>query len=102
MATGGIIDGERILPESWLVEATEPRKIGEQTVNYGYMWWPVLAPDHGWADGAYAARGIFGQFMYINPRHEITIVVLSARSKPKGAEVIIDNDFFNATVAALI
>jgi CubicO group peptidase (beta-lactamase class C family) len=101
MATGGIIDGERILPETWVAEATAPRKIGEQTVDYGYMWWPVRSSDHGWADGAYAARGIFGQFMYINPAKEVTIVVLSARSKPKGAEVIIDNDFFNATVAAL-
>ena len=52
-------------------------------------------------DGAYSARGIFGQFIYINPKHNIISVVLSARSKPKYAESVPDNDFWNAAVAAL-
>lgn len=98
---GGVIDGERILPENWIAEATTPRQIGGQPVNYGYMWWPVPDADGSFADQAFSARGIFGQYIYINPRHRIIITVLSSRSKPKGAEVIIDNDFFNAAVRAL-
>jgi hypothetical protein len=31
----------------------------------------------------------------------VIVVVLSARSKPKGAEAIPDNDFFNSAVSAL-
>lgn len=97
----GVIDGERILPENWLREATSPRMVGGQQVDYGYMWWPV--PDFAgrYDDGAFSARGIFGQYIYINPRRQILIATLSSRAKPKGAEVILDNDFFNATVAAL-
>jgi CubicO group peptidase (beta-lactamase class C family) len=47
------------------------------------------------------ARGIFGQYIYINPRRRLVIVVWSARSKPKGAEAIADNDFLNAVAEAL-
>ncbi len=97
----GVIDGERILPESWLREAASPRLIGGQQVDYGYMWWPVPDLAGRFDDGAFSARGIFGQYMYVNPRRKILITVLSSRAKPKGAEVILDNDFFNATVAAL-
>jgi CubicO group peptidase (beta-lactamase class C family) len=98
---GGIIDGLAVLPQTWVRESTMPRKIGDVRVDYGYMWWPVPNSKDSFTDGAFAARGIFGQFMYINPREQVVIVVLSARSKPKGAEAIVDNDFFNAAVASL-
>jgi CubicO group peptidase (beta-lactamase class C family) len=65
------------------------------------MWWPVMQPDGSFSDGAFSARGIFGQFLYINPRHEVIVAVASSRSKPKGAEAILDNDFFNAVAGAL-
>ena len=64
------------------------------------MWWPVPAGDGSFSDRAFSARGIFGQYIYVNPSRQVVIVVWSARSKPKGAEVIADNDFFNAVVAA--
>ncbi len=97
----GVIDGERVLPESWVRDCGAPRQVGGKRTDYGYMWWPV--PDRGgsYADGALSARGIFGQFIYVNPRRQIVIVVWSSRSKPKGAEAIVDNDFFNSVVEAL-
>ena len=98
---GGVIDGERVLPADWTLEATRPREVGGQRLDYGYMWWPVPARDGSFADGAFSARGIFGQYIYLNPARRIQIVVLSARSKPKGAEAILDNDFFNAVVEAI-
>ena len=97
----GVINGERVLPRGWMHESSLPRVVGGKRVDYGYMWWPVMQPDGSFSDGAYSARGIFGQFLYINPRHEVIVAVLSARSKPKGAEAILDNDFFNAVVDAL-
>ena len=97
----GTIDGERVLPEGWMRDAGAARQIGGARLDYGYMWWPVPAPDGSLDDGAYSARGIFGQYIYINPKHNIISVVLSARSKPKFSEAVADNDFWNAAVAAL-
>lgn len=96
---GGVIGGERILPEGWVEEAGAPRQLGGERLDYGYMWWPVAGPD-GVHEGAFSARGIFGQYLYLNPRHRLVVAVLSARSKPKGAEAVLDNDFFNAVVQA--
>lgn len=97
----GVIDGERVLPEGWVREASAPRDVGGKQVEYGYMWWPVASADGSFDESAYTARGIFGQYIYINPRRQLVIVVLSARSKPKGSEVIPDNDFFNSVAQAL-
>ncbi|WP_232476101.1 serine hydrolase domain-containing protein [Flavisphingomonas formosensis] len=101
MLGGGTIDGERVLPEGWTAEAGAPRMIGGSLVDYGYMWWAVPSRDGSRADGAYSARGIFGQYIYLNPALDLAIVVLSARSKPKGAEAILDNAFFNSVAEAL-
>ena len=101
MMGDGVIDGRCVLPPGWAQESGASRQIGGQRTDYGYMWWTVPAVDGTLADGAFGARGIFGQYIYINPRENVVIVVLSARAKPKNAEVIIDNDFFNAVAAAL-
>lgn len=93
----GVFDGERILPAGWVREAGSPREIGDELVEYGYMWWPVRSPDGQW-DHAFKAAGLFGQYVYINPNEQVVVVVWSARSKPLGAEVITDTDFFNAVV----
>ncbi len=98
---GGVAGGKQVLPDGWIPEATAPRTVGGKQVDYGYMWWAVPGRDGRHDDGAFSARGIFGQYIYINPRRDIVVTVLSARAKPKGAEVIPDNDFFNSTVEAL-
>lgn len=97
----GVIEGESVVPDNWFVEATEPRMAGESPLNYGYMWWPVPDRKGDFSEGAYSARGIFGQYIYINPTRNIVLTVLSCRSKPKFAEAILDNDFFNAAATAL-
>lgn len=101
MLGNGIIDGRRVLPDGWVREATSSRPLNGAQLDYGYMWWPVPARDGSFAHRAFSARGIFGQYTYVNPAEDVVIVVLSARAKPKGAEVIVDNDFFNAVVEAL-
>lgn len=101
MLADGVIDGKRVLPEGWVRDATAPRPLNGARLDYGYMWWPVPSRDGSFEDRAFSARGIFGQYTYVNPAAGIVIVVLSSRSKPKGAEVIVDNDFFNAVVGAL-
>lgn len=98
---GGVIGSERILPDWWVKEAGSARTVAGQPLDYGFMWWPVHPPSDTHFEPGFSARGIFGQYMYINPAERILIVVWSARAKPLGSEVIPDNDFFNAVVKTI-
>jgi len=102
VADRGRLDGRSIVPDGWFDAAGVAHSIGGKTVDYGYMWWipPQTDPVHV---GAFEAEGIFGQFMYINPREHLVVVVLSARSKPDDeSRVDLDDDaFFSAVAQAL-
>jgi CubicO group peptidase (beta-lactamase class C family) len=101
LLNGGIAAGEAILPDGWTHEATTPKVLrGAAPLEYGYLWW-TGATDASRRDGAYAAEGIFGQFIYINPAAHVVIVVWSAQQKPTGSAVIDDWVFFDAVVDAL-
>lgn len=64
---GARVDGRSIVPEGWLAEATTRRAdTGKPGRGYGYLWWT-------YADGSYAARGIFGQGLFIDPKRRIVI-----------------------------
>lgn len=92
----GVANGERVLPEGWLAEATSPQRIGGERVEYGYMFWPVPDADGRYGDGAYAAIGIFGQYVYVNPAKSLVVAMWGAQSKPVDAAVVDDYDFFSA------
>jgi CubicO group peptidase (beta-lactamase class C family) len=98
---GGVLEGEKILPDGWISEAGSSKIIGGKKVNYGYMWWIPDAAANPVHNGAFLARGIFGQSMYLNPAENIVVVVWSARPKPTGTDTISDEDFFAAVVKAL-
>jgi hypothetical protein len=99
---GGRIGDNPFVPDGWFAEAGRAHRIGDKDTPYGYMWWtPELkAPEH---DGAFYAVGIFGQFIYVQPKEHVVIVVLSARSKPSEAKrlEVDDEAFFAAVVKAL-
>lgn len=99
----GVIDGRATLPDGWLREATTPKTLkGGERQDYGYFWWPALATiDSPDPEGAFAAEGIFGQYVHINPRERLVIVEWSARSKPEGMDIVDDQDFFAAVARAL-
>lgn len=97
----GVIEGEPVLPDWWMKEATAPRTIGGETVDYGFMWWPVRAPAGASYGDGYSARGIFGQYLYINPGARVMALVWSARAQPRFSEAIRDNDFFHAVMEHL-
>jgi CubicO group peptidase (beta-lactamase class C family) len=101
-ADQGRIGGRAIVPDRWFDEAGVAHDIGGRKIDYGYMWWIPSQSEPAHA-GAFEAIGIFGQFMYINPREHVAIVVLSARSKPAetGRLEIDDDAFFAAVVKAL-
>jgi CubicO group peptidase (beta-lactamase class C family) len=94
----GVIDGRQIVPAGWFQQAGSAHIIGGKSVDYGYLWWPIPAGD-AIHRGAFEARGIFGQHLYINPAQKLVIVVLSARPKPDSAFSPIDDVPFFAAVA---
>ena len=64
---GARADGRSIVPEGWLQDATTERTgIGKPGRGYGYQWWT-------YADGSFAARGIFGQGIFIDPKRRLVI-----------------------------
>ena len=97
----GRIGDERILPEGWVAEAGSAKIINGERVDYGYMLWPIENAKGTLNEGAYAAMGIFGQYVYVNPRENIVIAVWGAQPKPVDTEVIPSSDFFAAVSAAL-
>jgi CubicO group peptidase (beta-lactamase class C family) len=98
---GGVAAGEPILPCGWIDQATSPKDLRDGTpLAYGYLWWPRTTPAAR-RDRAFAAQGIHGQFVYINPAVQVVIVVWSAQPKPTGGAVIDDWAFFDAMVDAL-
>jgi CubicO group peptidase (beta-lactamase class C family) len=73
---GGVVGGERVLPEGWLDAAAscaftiEPQANSYGADGYGYSWW--IDPD-----GAMVAVGFAGQTLYINRSATVVIVTLS-------------------------
>ncbi|MGP1676631.1 MAG: serine hydrolase domain-containing protein [Giesbergeria sp.] len=64
---GAAVNGQSIVPEGWLTEATTARtSIGQPDRGYGYLWWT-------YADGTFTARGIFGQGIFIDPKRKLVI-----------------------------
>ncbi len=65
---GARVNGQSIVPDGWLAEATTSRTdIGRPGRGYGYLWWT-------YDDGAFSARGIFGQGIFIDPKRKLVIV----------------------------
>lgn len=94
MLAGGVIDGQDTFPDGWIEDATTSKTIAGENVEYGYMWWPLDM-------GAYAAIGIFGQFVYVNPDSNLVVAMWSAQPKPVGTDAVDEYDFFNALSRAL-
>lgn len=72
---GGVVDGRRIVPETWIEESTAasaPTSPGE--IGYGYQWWVPA----GAGPGQFMARGIYGQYIYIDRPRGVVIAVNAA------------------------
>jgi CubicO group peptidase (beta-lactamase class C family) len=94
----GVANGKRMVPEEWFQEAGKPHVIGGKLVDYGYLWWPIPAGDPVQKE-AFQAIGIFGQHLYISPRENLVIAVLSARPKPDAVKSPVSDVAFFAAVA---
>ncbi|MFT6287562.1 MAG: CubicO group peptidase (beta-lactamase class C family) [Alcanivorax sp.] len=78
MLGDAMIDGEALLPEGWIAQATTKQAdIGVSGRGYGYQWWT-------YDDGSYAAQGIFGQGIFIDPKRRL--VIASNSNWPKATD----------------
>ena len=71
LSNGALATGEQILPEDWMQESTNPSSGANY---YGYYWW--LRPNN-----SYRATGIFGQFIWVDPKEELVVAIHSAWNK---------------------
>lgn len=84
----GMVNGSSVLSGGWRDQAGQPdtpvTAYGQlypgYPLGYGYQWWafPTGVNALPFHDGAFTAEGIFGQFIYINPKEDIVAVVWSA------------------------
>lgn len=78
MLGGAIVDGKAILPDDWITPATTKQAdIGVAGKGYGFQWWT-------YDDGSYAAQGIFGQGIFIDPKRKL--VIASNSNWPKATD----------------
>lgn len=84
-AQGGAWQGKQIVPADWVAASTKPSApTAPGEIGYGFQWWiPV-----GAEPGAYMARGIYGQYIYIDTARDVVIATNAA-----------DRDFRNPGVA---
>jgi CubicO group peptidase (beta-lactamase class C family) len=80
--------GQAVVPDGWLAEATtEAQGIGQPGRGYGYQWWT-------YDDGSFAARGIFGQGIFIDPARKLVIAsnanwAAARATRPRGARSVL-------------
>ena len=72
MLDGGVANGRRIVSEEWVRQSTRPSgQPDDEPGGYGLQWWMMGA------EGAYAAIGLQGQFVYVDPATRTVVVKLS-------------------------
>ncbi|EDQ05455.1 6-aminohexanoate-dimer hydrolase [Sulfitobacter indolifex] len=83
-AQGGQWNGQQVVPEAWVQASTSPTApTADGQIGYGYQWWiPV-----GAADGEYMARGIYGQYIYVDTARDVVIATNAADRKFREAGV---------------
>jgi CubicO group peptidase (beta-lactamase class C family) len=68
MRNGQLADGSSVLPDGWMDASTTGSSANDK---YGLLWW--LRPDR-----AFAAIGIYGQAIYVNPPCRLVVVTHGA------------------------
>ncbi|WP_439137588.1 serine hydrolase domain-containing protein [Roseicyclus sp.] len=75
IAEDGVWQGSRILPAGWIAESTAPSaptQPGE--IGYGFQWWVPVGAE----PGQFMARGIYGQYLYVDQTRSVVIATNGA------------------------
>ncbi|PTX41174.1 serine hydrolase domain-containing protein [Allosediminivita pacifica] len=71
----GRVEGEQVVPEAWIRESTTASaSTAPGALRYGYQWW-MPADAEG---GELLARGVYGQYVYIDPASDVVIATTGA------------------------
>ena len=85
-----------ILPKNWFAEAGGKQiPFGNGNGGYGYQWWV-------YEDGSFAASGIFGQGIFIDPARNLVIAINSNYVAAVDRKSFDDRDLFYQAVQAAI
>lgn len=77
--------GEQLVPKQWVKDSVTPdaehlqpgdNSKSSSRLGYGYQWWIPENPQ-----GDFLARGVYGQYIYVNPKKSVVIVKTSANPK---------------------
>lgn len=92
----GNVGGRQIVPPDWFGQATRKQKdIGQPGRGYGFQWWT-------YDDGSFAAQGIFGQGIFIDPQRRLVIATNSNWTRASlGPEPKAREAFYAAVRAAV-
>ncbi len=72
MLDGGKVAGQPVIAAAWLAGGLDQQQaLEEPGRGYGYLWWTD-------ADGSFAAIGIFGQMVYVDPHRHLVIAQVAA------------------------
>jgi CubicO group peptidase (beta-lactamase class C family) len=92
MLEGGRIDGKPMIAEAWLQGAVRRQTgVDEADRGYGYLWWTD-------EDGSYAAIGIFGQLVYVDPARKLVIAQVAAWPQATSKALMAARRDFVATI----
>ena len=82
MLGGGRLDGRPAIAAAWLAGATREHAAANAPARgYGYLWWTDT-------DGSYAAIGIFGQMVYVDPARQLVIAQVASWPAATSKELV--------------
>lgn len=85
----GVIEGVHIVPEGFIARAGQRSVVNGEAVDYGYGLWPLH-------NNSYAAIGIFGQYIFVDPDLHLVVTIWSAQPKPVNRQGIDEYAFLEA------
>jgi CubicO group peptidase (beta-lactamase class C family) len=92
MLGGGRIDDEPVIAKAWMDGAMRRQeRVDNPERGYGFLWWTD-------SDGSYAAIGIFGQLVYVDPDRHLVIAQVAAWPKADSDDEVAARRAFVAAV----
>jgi CubicO group peptidase (beta-lactamase class C family) len=92
MLDGGRIGGKPAIAAAWLQGALQRQeKVDAPDRGYGYLWWTD-------SDGSYAAIGIFGQMVYVDPSRQLVIAQVASWPHAVSDELVAARRAFVAAI----
>ena len=75
-ANAGRANGEQVVDEEWVRQATSPDDASGPADFYAFHWWTGRSNGESLPEGHFMAVGNFGQFVYVAPDRDLVIVRL--------------------------